>query len=244
MTSSLSASQSAKPPAPPPPPVPKELVGIRPPPPPASLPRDLPPLLPCELDSAPRIGKIQIYTCGRLFIHEAFGDTSVEQKAADNKELKDVFQQNGISLSCIASAWEFRIPEPGELRNHIGFHPYIMLGVLNDERWPYFYSHIEKALREHVQKHPQQTFHLLCVCNRGIHRSVAAASLFGAVALDRGYHVLPTRHMHSYAWKFSACQRRNKDGLRECLHCDSPTPAIKEIRAIAVERCKELLREF
>ena len=208
------------------------------------MPRDLAPLFPCELDSAPRIGKIQIYTCGRLFIHEAFGDTSVEQKAADNTELKDVFQQNDISLSCIASAWKFCKPEPGHLRNHIGFHPEIMSGVLNDDTWPDFYSHIEKALREHVQKHPEQTFKLLCVCDRGRHLSFAAADLFGAVARDQGHNVLPTRHMNSYAWRFSKCQRTNLTGLRGCLHCDSQTPAMQHIRAIAVERCNVLLREL
>ena len=107
-----------------------------PPPPPAS---DLQPEREPARSTATRVGNIQIYTCGRYFLPEAFGGTSVEQKAADNTELKEVFQQNDISLSCIASAWKFCKPKPGQLRNHIGFHPEIMSGVLHDDKWPDFY---------------------------------------------------------------------------------------------------------
>lgn len=145
--------------------------------------------------------------------------------------------------------------DPGKkIKNHLGFHPTIMEGLMRQRAWieqgsadvgdsrarqGYYLSFKEwlerfvcAPLKAVLQEGKHRTIEVLCYCRSGRHRSVAVSQLL-AHAIPHGYEVRMEHYAkHAWQWQLGSCSHG------DCQACfgehaqRSRQEMAREIRAI------------
>jgi hypothetical protein len=131
-------------------------------------------------------------------------------------------RERGETGACAFDVRWFDDPDAGDLRNHCGTYPDILNRFVLHQHFPPLLSAVKTRVHALARQH--EGIRLIFYCNKGKHRSVAAASLFmRCMEADRRLVCL-AGHFHATVLK-TACRCRVcyacVDGPRSVLGCEA-----------------------
>lgn len=114
-------------------------------------------------------------------------------------------RERGETAGCAFDVRLFDDPDAGNLRDHCGTHPEILKRFVLHRLFPQLLQAVRHRLR--LLSHHHETVRCVFYCNKGKHRSVAAATVFGPCVdvddlLRNGgcYHITPLQDKCRCRW--------------------------------------------